>query len=50
MNLNYHLTIMFIDEKTEAHKYYVLASVKSQIVSKDKTKNNDSNYWYLLST
>lgn len=44
MNLNYHLTIMFIDEKTEAHEYNVLASVKSWLVSKDKTKNNDSDY------
>lgn len=44
MNLNYYLTIIFTDEETETHKYNVLASVKSWLVSKDKTKNNDSNY------
>ena len=29
MNLNYLLTIIFTDEETEAHKYNLLASVKS---------------------
>lgn len=37
MNLNYNLTTPFTDEKTEAHKYNVLANVNRQLVSKTRS-------------
>lgn len=37
MNLNYNLTTPFTDEKTEAHKYNVLANVNRKLVSKTRS-------------
>jgi len=37
MNHNYNLSIPFTDEKTEAHKYNVLANAKREVVSKTRS-------------
>lgn len=43
MNLNYHLTTSFTDDKTDA-------DVKKLVSVKDKTKYSNSKCQYLLTT